>query len=135
MKYADSLKTLYCKAFKHNTPILRKIQNKSFKKPAFTLAELLVTTLIVAIILVLFAPVITRRVSENVKVSQIKNSTKLFIYDENNPDCKKVSGKNSIDCSFSVPAGVQSLNAVIVSGGGGGAGATYPTFEYSKSGH
>ncbi len=133
MKYADSLKTLYCKAFKYNTPILRKIQNKSFKIPAFTLAELLVTTLIVAIILVLFAPVITRRVSENVKVSQIKNSTKLFIYDENNPDCKKVSGKNSIDCSFSVPAGVQSLNAVIVSGGGGGAGATYPTFEYSKS--
>ena len=132
MKYADSLKTLYCKAFKHNTPILRKIQNKSFKKPAFTLAELLVTTLIVAIILVLFAPVITRRVSENVKVSQIKNSTKLFIYDENNPDCKKVSGKNSLDCSFSVPSGVQSLNAVIVSGGGGGAGATYPTFEYSK---
>ena len=132
MKYADSLKTLYCKAFKYNTPILRKIQNKNFKKPAFTLAELLVTTLIVAIILVLFAPVITRRVSENVKVSQIKNSTKLFIYDENNPDCKKVSGKNSIDCSFSVPAGVQSLNAVIVSGGGGGAGATYPTFEYSK---
>ena len=107
-------------------------QNGS-RRNAFTLAELLISVLIISVIMVVLAPVITRRVTDNFRMTQLKNATHLFLYDKNDPDCKEVTGvDNVLDCTFTVPEGVKEINAVVVSGGGGGAGATLPTIEYGK---
>ncbi len=106
------------------------------KKYAFTLAELLVSTLIISIIMVVLAPVITKRVTSNINVSggggSTKKESKLFLYNPTDPDCNPVSGQNALDCNFTTGTGVKSVNVVMVSGGGGGAGGTPPTVEYGK---
>ncbi len=106
------------------------------KKYAFTLAELLVSTLIISIIMVVLAPVITKRVTSNINVSggggSTKKESKLFLYNPTDPDCSAVSGQNALDCNFTTGTGVKSVNVVMVSGGGGGAGGTPPTTEYGK---
>ncbi len=103
---------------------------------AFTLAELLVSTLIISIIMVVLAPVITKRVTSNINVSggggSTKKESKLFLYNPTDPDCSAVSGQNALDCNFTTGTGVKSVNVVMVSGGGGGAGGTPPTTEYGK---
>ncbi len=102
----------------------------------FTLAELLVSTLIISIIMVVLAPVITKRVTSNINVSggggSTKKESKLFLYNPTDPNCSAVSGQNALDCNFTTGTGVKSMNVVMVSGGGGGAGGTPPTVEYGK---
>ncbi len=101
----------------------------------FTLAELLVSTLIISIIMVVLAPVITKRVTSNINVSgggSTKKESKLFLYNPTDPNCSAVSGQNALDCNFTTGSGVKSVNVVMVSGGGGGAGGTPPTTEYGK---
>ncbi len=101
----------------------------------FTLAELLVSTLIISIIMVVLAPVITKRVTSNINVSgggSTKKESKLFLYNPTDPNCSAVSGQNALDCNFTTGTGVKSINVVMVSGGGGGAGGTPPTTEYGK---
>ena len=102
----------------------------------FTLAELLVSTLIISIIMVVLAPVITKRVTSNINVSggggSTKKESKLFLYNPTDPSCSAVAGQNALDCTFRTGSGVKSMNVVMVSGGGGGAGGTPPTTEYGK---
>ena len=102
----------------------------------FTLAELLVSTLIISIIMVVLAPVITKRVTSNINVSggggSTKKESKLFLYNPTDPNCSAVSGQNALDCTFRTGSGVKSMNVVMVSGGGGGAGATTPNYDYGK---
>ena len=103
------------------------------KQNAFTLAELLVSILIISVILTLLAPVITKRAKESISVSTSSLNSKLYIYNKSNPECSEISGvNNSIQCLFTVPSGVKRINAIAVSGGGGGAGATQPSIEYGK---
>ena len=105
------------------------------KRYAFTLAELLVSVLVISIIMVVLAPVITRRVSDNVSVSgggSVKKNGKLFRFSLTDPNCVSVSGVNSRDCTFTTGSGVKSVNVVMVSGGGGGGGASNPNYEYDK---
>ncbi len=102
----------------------------------FTLAELLVSTLIISIIMVVLAPVITKRVTSNINVSggggSTKKESKLFLYNPTDPNCSAVSGQNALDCTFRTGSGVKSISVVMVSGGGGGAGGTAPYAEYGK---
>ena len=79
---------------------------------AFTLAELLMATLVISIIMVALAPVITRRAHDNVAITvNQKQGLEIFatpgIY------------------SFDVPVGINTLFIQGAGGGGGGAGATY----------
>ena len=83
-------------------------------KKGFTLAELLVSVLIISIIMVVLAPV------------------RLFLYNPTDPNCSAVAGQNALDCTFRTGSGVKSMNVVMVSGGGGGAGGTAPYAEYGK---
>ena len=107
-------------------------------RSAFTLAELLVGILVVSVILTLLAPVITKRAKESISINgggagagTVKS--KLFIYNESDPDCTQAAGStNVLDCTFTAPQGVNRVNAVAVSAGGGGAGATQPTIETGK---
>ena len=106
------------------------------KQKAFTLAELLVSILIISVILTLLAPVITKRAKENISInggSSNKINTRLFIYNKSDSNCSEISGvNNSLSCNFTIPSGVNRINAIAVSGGGGGAGATQPSIEYGK---
>ena len=106
------------------------------KQNAFTLAELLVSILIISVILTLLAPVITKRAKENISInggSTNKINTRLFIYNKSDSNCSEISGvNNSLSCNFTIPSGVKKINAIAVSGGGGGAGATQPSIEYGK---
>ena len=106
------------------------------KQNAFTLAELLVSILIISVILTLLAPVITKRAKENISInggSTNKINTRLFIYNKSDSNCSEISGvNNSLSCNFTIPSGVNRINAIAVSGGGGGAGATQPSIEYGK---
>lgn len=111
---------------------------KNVEMHAFTLAELLVSILIISVILALLAPVITKRAKENITINSNSGSntinSKLFTYDKTDPDCLEIAGStDTLSCSFTVPQGVNRLNAILVSGGGGGAGATQPNIEYSKT--
>ena len=109
------------------------------KQKAFTLAELLVSILIISVILTLLAPVITKKVKSSISVNNGSSNSsgynsKLYIYNKSNPECSEISGvNNSISCNFTIPSGVNRINAIAVSGGGGGAGATQPSIEYSKT--
>ena len=108
----------------------------AYKQKAFTLAELLVSILIISVILTLLAPVITKRAKENISInggSTNKINTRLFIYNKSDSNCSEISGvNNSLSCNFTIPSGVNRINAIAVSGGGGGAGATQPSIEYGK---
>ena len=109
------------------------------KQNAFTLAELLVSILIISVILTLLAPVITKKVKSSISVNNGSSNSsgynsKLYIYNKSNPECSEISGvNNSISCNFTIPSGINRINAIAVSGGGGGAGATQPSIEYSKT--
>ena len=102
-----------------------KFNYQASNKPAFTLAELLITTAIIAFVLTLFAPVLTKRAYENMKSTSSGFQSKLYLYDKSNPDCEEIAGvDNTLQCKFNVPNGVSKINAILVSGGGGGAGAS-----------
>ncbi len=100
-------------------------------KKAWTLSELLVSTVIISIIFVVLAPMITKRFEDDIRTGSAQNDTRLYLYDTDDPDCTSESN-NSLVCKFVAPAGVKSINAIMVSGGGGGAGATNAGVAYDK---
>ena len=110
------------------------------KQNAFTLAELLVSILIISVILTLLAPVITKRVVNSSSItnsssgSNINYNSQLFTYNLSDSACtQSADSENSLKCSFVVPSKARTLNALVVSGGGGGAGAAQPNIEYGKT--
>ena len=78
---------------------------------AFTLAELLTAVLVISIIMVALAPVITKRMKDNVSVTT-DNKKGLEIY------------ANPGTYTFDVPVGINTLFLQGAGGGGGGAGST-----------
>ena len=104
------------------------------KQNAFTLAELLVSILIISVILTLLAPVITKRAKESFTVnSSAQYESRLFLYDISDSDCTDpADGTKSLNCKFTAPNDVEEISVVMVSGGGGGAGATNPTVNTNQ---
>ena len=81
------------------------------KRSAFTLAELLTAVLIISVIMVALAPVITKRMKDNVSVTT-DNKKGLEIF------------ANPGTYTFDVPIGINTLFLQGAGGGGGGAGAS-----------
>ena len=81
------------------------------KRSAFTLAELLTAVLIISVIMVALAPVITKRMKDNVSVTT-DNKKGLEIF------------ANPGTYTFDVPIGINTLFLQGSGGGGGGAGAS-----------
>ena len=104
------------------------------KKFAFTLAELLVVVLIISVILVLFAPVLTKRAKENFNAQNVtQKEGKLFLYNLADSNCVPAAdGQKSLDCNFLPDTNTKSIGVVMLSAGGGGAGASQTTVEYGK---
>ena len=114
---------------------LRHAKPDKFKNSnAFTLAELLVSILIISVILTLLAPVITKRAKESFTVnSSAQYESRLFLYDISDSDCTDpADGTKSLNCKFTAPNDVEEISVVMVSGGGGGAGATNPTVNTNQ---
>ena len=106
------------------------------KRYAFTLSELLVSTLIISVIMVVLAPVITKRVSDNINVTgggSTKKDSRLFKYDLTDTDCTQVSGQRTLSCKFTPKSGVKSVNVVMLSGGGGGGGSTLESKQTNQT--
>ena len=82
------------------------------QKRAFTLAELLTAVLVISIIMVALAPVITKRMKDNVSVTT-DNKKGLEIF------------ANPGTYTFDVPIGINTLFLQGAGGGGGGGGASY----------
>ena len=100
---------------------------ENHKQKAFTLAELTLAIVIISILIVGFAPVITKRLQDNIKVNaNTQGEYKLYLFSEceETEGCTLASGVNACDCKFSAPQDAKILNAVIVSGGGAGGNAT-----------
>ena len=81
------------------------------KKTAFTLAELLTAVLVISVIMVALAPVITKRMKDNISVTT-DNKKGLEIF------------TNPGTYTFDVPIGINTLFIQGAGGGGGGAGAS-----------
>ena len=81
-------------------------------KKAFTLAELLTAVLVISVIMVALAPVITKRMKDNISVTT-DNKKGLEIF------------TNPGTYTFDVPIGINTLFIQGAGGGGGGAGSTY----------
>ena len=112
------------------------------KLNAFTLAELLVSVLIISIIMVVLAPVLTKRAAmgdfgiggggSGSGGSGSNKAGRLFLFDKTDSYCTEATdGENSLDCTFETGSGVQEVGVIMVSAGGGGAGATNPTRQYN----
>lgn len=88
---------------------------------AFTLAELLTAVLVISVIMVALAPVITKRVKENISVqTDRKKGEEIWT----NPGAY----------TFQVPAGVNILEISGSGGGGGGAGAAMKNYSKTYNG-
>ena len=100
---------------------------------AFSLVEMLMAFLVASLLMAALAPVVTKKFNENVTVNAAatvqSKGWRLYTYQE---DCTKADGRDNV-CEFNdfkVPNGVFSLNLLMVSGGGGRAGATPANIEY-----
>ena len=82
----------------------------------FTLAELLTAVLVISIIMVALAPVITKRMGDNIAV-ETNRKTGDEIYE------------NPGSYTFDIPIGVETVVISASGGGGGGGGASMKTFE------
>ena len=100
---------------------------ENHKQKAFTLAELTLAIVIISILIVGFAPVITKRLQDNIKVNaNTQGEYKLYLFSEceETEGCTLATGVNACDCKFSAPQDAKLLNVVMVSGGGAGGNAT-----------
>lgn len=93
-------------------------------KPAFSLVEMLMALLVASLLLAALAPVMTKRLNDNVSVtvpSKSDSGYKIFTTDD--ADCEEVEGQNYMKCAFTVPNDVTQLNIYMQGAGGGGAAA------------
>jgi len=80
-------------------------------KPAFSLVEMLMALLVASLLLAALAPVMTKRLNDNVSVtvpSKSDSGYKIFTTDD--ADCEEVEGQNYMKCAFTVPNDVTQLN-------------------------
>ena len=116
------------KNFKHNKSVIKDtkkcklVPENNYKHhprhAAFTLAELLTAVLVISVIMVALAPVITKRMKDNVSVTT-DNKKGLEVF------------TNPGTYTFDVPIGINTLFLQGSGGGGGGAGSTYVEIEKS----
>ncbi len=93
-----------------------------FKKPAFSLVEMLMALLVASLLLAALAPVMTRRFNDNVNVNSIGGGSK-----------SDYSRTFYEDFEWSVPNGVNIIKVTSVGGGGAGGGASYGYQEFTST--
>jgi len=91
-------------------------------RPAFSLVELLMALLVASLLMAALAPVMTRKMSENVNVygfnSGVRGDYSRTFYE---------------DFEWTVPNGVNTINVTSIGGGGAGGGASYGFKEITST--
>ena len=89
---------------------------------AFSLVEMLMALLVASLLLAALAPVMTKRMNDNVSITGISGGTRL--------DYKRTF---YTDSEWTVPNGVNQINITAIGGGGSGGGASYGFKEITAS--
>ncbi len=92
------------------------------RNPAFSLVEMLMALLVASLLLAALAPVMTKRMNDNVSITGISGGTRL--------DYKRTF---YTDSEWTVPNGVNQINITAIGGGGSGGGASYGFKEITAS--
>ena len=92
------------------------------KRCAFSLVEMLMALLVASLLLAALAPVMTKRMNDNVSITGISGGTRL--------DYKRTF---YTDSEWTVPNGVNQINITAIGGGGSGGGASYGFKEITAS--
>lgn len=93
--------------------------SKIIKRTAFSLVEMLMALLVASLVLAALAPVVTRKMNDNIRVTGVDS----VIYDEG-----KTIYSTPGEYTFVVPQGVYELEIQASGGGGGGGGASDTMF-------
>ncbi len=108
--------------------------------PAFSLVEMLMALLVASLLLAALAPVMTRRVSENVNVTGIGYNKELkqktLELEFNSEDCSVIKtdsdGSEYCEGTFEVPVKFKGNAIKVTVIGAGGGGGTAPTAGYTE---
>ena len=138
-----------CRGHKRDLPSLQIFAMKSFqniqKQAAFSLVELLMALLVASLLMAALAPVMTKRITENIHVDgnmnpPTANVKKIEIdYNSNSPEnnfkCTEIKtdtdGSEYCEGEFTVPNDYNGIMKITVIGAGGG-GGTAPTAGYTE---
>lgn len=105
-----------------------------YKNSAFSIAEALMTMLIVALIMIMTMPIITHKFQKGTGISGSWKCTynpvsgNYIVESEGAP-----SGTSPDGCTFTPPAGARNFTVNAIGGGGGGASATVGLETFAKS--
>ena len=111
---------------------------KTTKKQAFSLAETVITLLIIALVALGTVPVLTKKSSSKstghgkwmCTLDSSGRHVKWETGDSGDPQDPSTWTSQGSRCTFNVPKGANSFNVVVVGGGGGGAGAGNKNYVY-----
>ena len=99
-----------------------KLSKHLHKYGGFSLVEMLMALLVASLLLAALAPVMTKRMNDNVSITGISGGTRL--------DYKRTF---YTDSEWTVPNGVNQINITAIGGGGSGGGASYGFKEITAS--
>lgn len=116
----------------------KKITKITTKKQAFSLAETVITLLIIALVALGTVPVLTKKSSSKstghgkwmCTLNSAGNHVKWETGDKGDPNNPSTWTSQGSKCTFEVPHQANSFNVVVVGGGGGGAGAGSKNYGY-----
>lgn len=112
---------LLCQAWQNyfQPQICTSAEKKRMKNRAFSLVEMLMALLVASLLMAALAPVMTKKMNENMDVNVFGNSKPIsacaFMTDNADADI------DNAECA--IPSDAHTASAIIVSGGGGGGGA------------
>ena len=94
---------------------------KKHKNRGFSLMETTISLIVVGILLASLSPVISKKIQGTsiIAGAGANSSGRTFTPDPNDPDCTPATdGSNAVDCKIQIPAGIDMINASLLSGGG-----------------
>lgn len=95
--------------------------HKNETKRGFSLMETTVSLIVVGILLASLSPVISKKIQGTSVIAGVgaNSNGRTFTADPTDPDCHDATdGSNAVDCKIQIPAGVDMINASLLSGGG-----------------
>ena len=143
LRYYDS--DAGCESYKFGqSKISKRRNNNKSHMAAFSLVEMLMALLVASLLMAALAPVMTRKIGENVNLTGNMNPAgtvrKTIEIEYNSADCNEIKiaadGSQYCEGEFEVPGGYNGMMKItaIGAGGGGAAAATAGYTEYTAIG-
>ncbi|MCX4274758.1 MAG: hypothetical protein OSJ27_03125 [Candidatus Gastranaerophilales bacterium] len=133
MKKSSIFHALFCALFSLSKTVFPfQHPERKFKRHfAFSLVEMLMALLVASLLLAALAPVMTKRMNENIHITGEFSHNGRSVTEEiifGGPYCNRITndeGGNPLYCEgeYTVPQGFNNITAVAIGGGGGGGAA------------